>query len=111
MIERGLETFFDVFLRKESVFFDKRVIQSMYIPDTILHREEQTKQIANIIAPALRQEKPSNVFIYGRTGTGKTLTAKYTTQKEFSYFISKFNLIFKKIEKEKYFNQNSNTNN
>jgi|TARA_Y100000310_G_scaffold48410_1_gene44876 cell division control protein 6 len=81
MVERGLESFFEVFLRKESVFFDKRAIQSTYIPETIHHREEQTKQIANILAPALKGDKPSNIFIYGKTGTGKTLTTKHTIQK------------------------------
>ena len=80
-MERGLDTFFEVFLKKDSVFFDKKVLQSNYIPETILHREEQTKQVANIIAPALRGDKPSNVFIYGKTRTGKTLTIKHTTQK------------------------------
>ena len=81
MEEGGLEGFFEVFLRKDSVFFDKRVLQSSYIPETILHREEQTKQIANILAPALRGDKPSNIFVYGKTGTGKTLTTNHTTQK------------------------------
>lgn len=80
MTERGLETFFEVFLRKESVFFDKRVLQSTYTPETILYREEQTKQIANVLAPALKKDKPSNLFVYGKTGTGKTLTIKHTTQ-------------------------------
>ena len=81
MVERGLEEFFESFLRRESVFFDKKVLQSTYTPETILHREEQTKQIANILAPALKTEKPSNIFIYGKTGTGKTLTVRHTTQK------------------------------
>ncbi len=81
MAEKGLETFFEVFLRKESVFFDKGALQSTYIPETILHREEQTRQIANILAPVLKYDKPSNIFIYGKTGTGKTLTVKFTTQK------------------------------
>lgn len=81
MIEKSLGGFFEMFLRKESVFFDKRVLQSSYIPETILHREEQTKQVANILAPTLKGDKSSNIFIYGKTGTGKTLTVKYITQK------------------------------
>jgi len=81
MVEGGLDVFFEVFLRKESVFFDKKVLQSPYSPETILHREEQTKQLADILAPVLRGDKPSNIFIYGKTGTGKTLTTKHTTQK------------------------------
>ena len=81
MVEGGLETFFESFLRKNSVFFDKKILQSSHIPETILHREEQTKQIANILAPVLRGDKPSNLFIYGKTGTGKTLISKHTTTK------------------------------
>ncbi|MBI4142127.1 orc1/cdc6 family replication initiation protein, partial [Candidatus Woesearchaeota archaeon] len=64
-----------------SVFFDKKAIQTSFIPETILHREDQIKQIANILAPALKGHKPSNIIIYGKTGTGKTLTIKHTTQK------------------------------
>ena len=81
MVTGGIESFFEVFLRKGSVFFNKLVLQSSYIPETVLHREEHTKQIANILAPALKGDKPSNIFIYGKTGTGKTLAVKYTTQK------------------------------
>ena len=80
-MEGVLEAFFEGFLKKESVFFDKRALQSSYTPDAVHHREEQIKQIANILAPTLKGDKPSNVFIYGKTGTGKTLTTKYTTQK------------------------------
>lgn len=81
MVKEELESFFEVFLKKYSVFFNKNVLQSAYIPEIVLHREEQTKQTANILAPALKGEKPSNLFIYGKTGTGKTLTVKHTTQK------------------------------
>ena len=81
MVEKGLELFFDAFLRKSSVFFDKKTLQSAYTPEKILYREEETKQIANILAPSLKGDKSSNIFIYGKTGTGKTLTVKHTTQK------------------------------
>lgn len=72
--------FFEKYLEKKPVFKDKAVLQSNYSPNQIFHRDEQIQQLANILAPALRLEKPSNIFIYGKTGTGKTLTVKYTTQ-------------------------------
>ena len=81
MEKGGVESLFEVFLRKESVFFDKKALQSSYTPETILYREDQTKQMANILAPTLKGDKPSNLFVYGKTGTGKTLTVKHTTQK------------------------------
>jgi cell division control protein 6 len=70
-------SFFDNFLKKDSFFINKSVLLSSYVPEEIPFREEQVKEVANILAPALRKEKPSNLFIYGKTGTGKTLTVKH----------------------------------
>lgn len=59
------------------VFEDKSVLQNNYSPENIPHRDEQIKKIAGILAPALRGEKTSNLFVYGQTGTGKTLSVQY----------------------------------
>jgi cell division control protein 6 len=79
MVQKGLSGFFETFLSKESIFIDRIVLQSNYTPETIVHRDTQINQIAKILAPVLRLEKPSNLFVYGKTGTGKTLSIKYTT--------------------------------
>ncbi|KHO49203.1 MAG: archaeal cell division control protein 6 [archaeon GW2011_AR11] len=80
MGDSGLNVFFENFLKKESLFLEKKVLQNSFIPEKLPHREEQINQLAHILAPALKQERPSNVFIYGMTGTGKTVTVRYTTQ-------------------------------
>jgi len=77
MLERGLESFFEDFLHKESLFTDRGVLLSSYTPETINYRDNEIKRIANILAPALKQERPSNLFVYGNTGTGKTLVVRY----------------------------------
>jgi cell division control protein 6 len=59
------------------VFKDKSLLQTNYRPEEIPHREEQIKQIASILAPVLQGEKTSNLFLYGKTGTGKTLSIQY----------------------------------
>ncbi len=59
------------------IFKNKSILQSNYRPEEIPHRGEQIKQIASILAPVLRGERTSNVFLYGKTGTGKTLSALY----------------------------------
>lgn len=71
-----ITNFFENFLKKNSIFSDKKVLQSSYLPTKVLYREEQIMEVANIIAPALRLEKPSNIFLFGKTGSGKTLTIK-----------------------------------
>jgi archaeal cell division control protein 6 len=77
MAEKDLNGFFDKFLSNKPLFINKQVLQSSYTPETIPHREEQIEQVASILAPCLRLDKPSNIFIYGKTGTGKTLSIKY----------------------------------
>ena len=80
MTEKGLGGFFENFLKKDSLFNQKAVLQASYTPGEIIHREKELNLLANILAPCLRLEKPSNVFLYGKTGTGKTLTAKYVSE-------------------------------
>ena len=62
-----------------SLFNNKGVLQVRYTPKSIPHRDEQIKSIASILASTLRGERPSNLFIYGKTGTGKTLSVQYVT--------------------------------
>ena len=80
MVQNNLSIFFEKFLKKENIFQNKKALQSTYIPGEIDHRDEQINTIANILAPGLKQEKPSNLFIYGKTGTGKTLVTKYVAE-------------------------------
>jgi len=71
-----LDRIFDNFI-KEGLFKNKFSLQTNYTPENIPHRDKQIEQIASILAPVLKLEKVSNVFIYGKTGTGKTLSMQY----------------------------------
>lgn len=62
------------------IFKNKSVLQSNHIPDEIPHRSEEIKQLASILAPILRGERTSNIFLYGKTGTGKTLSIHYVRE-------------------------------
>ena len=59
-----LDKIFDSF-DKNGIFKDKFILQTNYNPEEISHRDEQIKQIASILAPVLRGEKTSNLFLYG----------------------------------------------
>lgn len=76
-----LDEFFDDFISSKPIFKDKSILQSTYKPERIPHRDEYLKDIAKILAPALRNEKPSNIFIYGKTGTGKSLCVNHVLNK------------------------------
>ncbi len=76
-----LDNYFNEYLETNPIFKNKKFLQANYMPDSILHREDQIKHMAKILAPVLRGDKPSNLFIYGKTGTGKTLTSQHVAQK------------------------------
>lgn len=88
MSQIGLNSYFEKFLNQKSIFKNKKVLQEKYIPTTISYRKTQISQLASILAPSLKTDRPSNIFLYGKTGTGKTLCTKYlfnelkTTAKE-----------------------------
>jgi len=68
---------FDTLLKAEQLFKDKEVIRPSYTPEKLPHRGHEITTLASIFVSALKGETPSNVFIYGKTGTGKTAVAKY----------------------------------
>ncbi len=80
---KNLSTFFEDYIKKEPIFTNKKALQAIYMPKKIPHRQKEIDYLAKILAPILRQEKPSNVFIYGKTGTGKTVTIKHVTDEIF----------------------------
>ncbi len=75
-----LTEFLTSYLNKQSIFKNKKAVLSNYTPKNVPYREEEINHIASILAPSLRLEKPSNLFLYGKTGTGKTLVARHVTQ-------------------------------
>ena len=44
-----------------------------YVPDTIIGRNSEIREIVGTIQPLLEKMKSDNLFIYGPTGVGKTL--------------------------------------
>ncbi|MCD6573368.1 MAG: ORC1-type DNA replication protein [Thermoplasmata archaeon] len=75
------EDIFKGLLSSSKIFKNKEVLRPSYVPNFLPHREKQIKELASILVPALRGETPSNVFIYGKTGTGKTAVATFTGKK------------------------------
>ena len=71
-----LDKIFDS-VKSRSLFKNKQILQANYNPENIPHRDEQIELVASILAPSLLGEKTSNLFIYGKTGSGKTLSMQH----------------------------------
>lgn len=73
-MQQELINFLEGFASKKNIFVNKKVFLPSYKPSVVIHRNDIIEQIAKILAPVLKLEKPSNLFIYGKTGSGKTLS-------------------------------------
>lgn len=76
-----LDKVFERFLETTHIFRNREVLRHDYIPKKLPHREEQIRHIGEMVTPVLRGSRCSNIFIYGKTGTGKTAVIKYVLGK------------------------------
>ena len=61
----------------ETLFEDKSILSEEYSPDVIVERDEEIDAYRTALKDVLFGRNPSNVFIYGKTGVGKTAVTEY----------------------------------
>ncbi|MXR52921.1 AAA family ATPase [Halovenus sp. WSH3] len=73
----------DLFIREDPIFVQKELLEINHLPDEgrIVGRDEELRNLANAVNPAIFGQSPSNVLIYGKTGTGKSLCAKHVSHR------------------------------
>ena len=73
----------ELFVREDPIFAHKELLEISHLPDEgrIVGRDEEMRNLANAVNPAIFGQSPSNVLIYGKTGTGKSLCAKHISRR------------------------------
>ena len=59
-----------------SIIKNRDILHFTYIPDVIHHRTTEQEQVTQSLLPILKQSRPSNLLVYGKPGTGKTLVVR-----------------------------------
>jgi cell division control protein 6 len=65
----------------KSLIKDRNVLHFTYIPNIIYHRDEEQEKVTQSLLPILKQSRPSNLLVYGKPGTGKTLVVRKVLSK------------------------------
>jgi cell division control protein 6 len=68
-------------IEEATVVTNPDILNETYVPPDIPAREPQIQELAACLAPALKKKKPPHAWVFGRPGTGKTLTAKFILRK------------------------------
>lgn len=71
------DNIFYEYLNKGSVFVNKNKISPHYIPEKLPFRDQQIRELSMWFSPVLKKQKPHNIFIYGKVGTGKTSVVRH----------------------------------
>ncbi|MFX1600649.1 MAG: AAA family ATPase, partial [Promethearchaeota archaeon] len=77
----NIDEFYKNYLKGPRIFKIRDALETSYIPEDLPHRDSQIKKIAEKTACALLGDTPPSFLCYGMTGTGKTATIRYVSQR------------------------------
>ena len=65
----------------KSLIKNRDILHFTYIPSIIYHRDSEQERVTQSLLPILKKSRPSNLLVYGKPGTGKTLVVRKVLSK------------------------------
>lgn len=66
-----------IFERDTDIYRDRDALREDYQPDELVGRDEELRAYQTALQPVVNGEQPNNIFLYGKTGVGKTAATRY----------------------------------
>ncbi len=60
-----------------NIYNKREALKDSYTPEMIVGRDDELKEYKDSLLPVVQDEEPDNVFLYGKTGVGKTACTNY----------------------------------
>lgn len=58
-------------------FQNRNALLDDYTPDEMVGRDDELEEYHTALQPAINESQPDNIFLYGKTGVGKTAATKF----------------------------------
>lgn len=73
----GLEPF----TQDSTIFRDESALRDGYRPERLIERDDELEQFQSALKPVINGAPPKNLFLYGQTGVGKTLSSRMVMER------------------------------
>ncbi|WP_318568826.1 orc1/cdc6 family replication initiation protein [Salinigranum marinum] len=72
-----------LFRYEQPIFADEDLLKITHIPgpERIVGRDQHMQEVADALNPAIFGQEPTHLFVFGKTGTGKTLTSRSVSER------------------------------
>jgi cell division control protein 6 len=66
-----------MFQRDTEIYKNRDALREDYQPDELVGRDEELARYKTALQPVINGEQPNNIFLYGKTGVGKTAGTRF----------------------------------